>query len=1044
MFNIIAKEEAILSYWAEKGINQKVKKKNTGGKKFYFLDGPPYVSGDLHAGQMWVKTVKDITLRYRRYAGFDVWDRAGYDVHGLPIENKVEKQLHVSSKGEIESKIGVENFVKKCREYADGYMGRMDKDFIRYGISLDFSNPYLAYRNEFIETSWAITKRIFEKGAMYRGKKTTAFCIHCGTALAQGSTEVEYREAEDPSIYFLLKADRAASKPKASIPEDSYLLVWTTTPWTLPANVSVAANPDELYVLVESNSKNIILAKKRLEDVFATLNQSFVVKAEFYGRELEGFRYASPLEDKIPEQRALGRYHRVVFSGELVSMLEGSGLVHIAPGHGIEDYNIARKEKLKVFSPVDQNGEYTKEAGEYKGVHVPGEANKVIMDALDRAGVLAWRGTIRHSYPHCWRCDNKLIYIATEQWFFNIQKVKKKLIRENRKVAWHPGEAAAWHENILLNSPDWCISRQRYWGIPIPVWTCAGCGALGVIGSISELRERATDAKAVDLLTDMHRPHIDSIKLRCTSCGGEMSRVPDVMDVWFDASTTFRTCMDEENFKRMFPVDYIIEGKDQLRGWFSYLLKLSVLAYGRSPYRAVGVDGMLLDEKGMAMHKKTGNYVSLDELISKYGADTFRLWCADHTPWLDLNFNTTELNEATKLITILYNVSNLLSEYQAALGYRPKLRSRINPKRLDYEEAWILSRLESTVAESGAFYSNYEGYMAAHVLRKFITEDLSRFYLKSAKRNMLSGRRSKAKTTIDVINYVLYKAVVAISPITPFLSESIYLDRYGGKESIFLEDWPRANRRAINKTLEGEMDIVRDSITALLNCRERAGISLRVPISSAVIEVKDGSSLEVLQRLSYLIEEYVNAKRVELKVGKASRLKIIPVFSKIGPEFRGDSAEVVEALRAADVDEVVRAVQSDGHYQLHTNKGAFDIKPAHFTVTEAARADEASAFKFGSVSIDTNITKELKNEAFVREFERAVQLIRKEMGLSKVDRIRLGFEASPEHSAVIKENSARILMNTNSSKLREGIEPNAQHRVVEIGGASIKVSVSRQ
>ncbi|MCL4404815.1 isoleucine--tRNA ligase, partial [Candidatus Marsarchaeota archaeon] len=582
MLDLNANELEMLAYWKEKDVLGRLRARNKGRKPFYFLDGPPYVSGQLHPGQMWVKAVKDISLRYKRMRGYDVRDIPGYDVHGLPIENKVEKKLELKSKQDIENKIGVEEFIKQCKAFVDEGIGMMDNDFERFGITLDFANPYIPFKMPYIEAGWEMFKRISDNGLLYSDTKATLYCPHCQTSVSQGTMEAEYMQDNDPSIAVPFKVVKNSSKARISLEDGSYsLLIWTTTPWTLPANVTIAVNPKELYELAKFGDRNLIVAKKRLDAVSAMLGESAIILEEFYGSELEGMEYASPLEENVPKQKELRKYHKVVASEELVTMDDGTGLVHIAPGHGMEDYRLGKSKGLPIFSPVNGDATYNDDAGKYKGLAVPAEANKAVMDDLKAMGALLYKGSITHSYPHCWRCDSKLIFIATPQWFFNIMKVKKKLLSENSKVIWHPKEAMGWQADVLKNSPDWCISRQRYWGIPIPIWQCDKCGETAVIGSLKELREKAENPNVVEKLGDLHRPYIDAVKLKCHKCGSEMSRVKDVTDVWFDSSIAFRASIDSESdFKKLFPVDYIIEGKDQLRGWFSGLLKISVLAYG--------------------------------------------------------------------------------------------------------------------------------------------------------------------------------------------------------------------------------------------------------------------------------------------------------------------------------------------------------------------------------------------------------------------------------------------------------------------------------
>lgn len=1043
---LVPHELKVLDYWEKKGINGKVREKNRGKKKFYFLDGPPYVTGDLHPGQMWVKTVKDIFLRYKRYRGFDVRDRAGYDVHGLPIENKVEKQLGILHKKDIETKVGIEEFTRKCREYVDSFMGRMDKDYIRFGMSLNFANPYLAYRSEFIETAWEIFKRISDNGFLYKGKKTTAFCTHCETALAQGSMEVSYSETEDPSIFVAFRVDAAASRCKIAVGERTHLLIWTTTPWTLPANVSVAANPKALYVLADAGGRELIFAKQRLEAVEAGTNESLIIKEEFYGSELEGLRYVSPLEDDVPAQREMREHHRVVFSEELVSMEEGTGLVHIAPGHGLDDYNLGVKNKLPVFSPVGQGGTYTEEAGKYAGLAVPGQANTKVMHDLKALGALLGSGTIRHSYPQCWRCDTKLIYIATEQWFFDVQKCKDNLTAENSKVSWHPPEARGWLDDVIRASPDWCVSRQRYWGIPLPIWGCKNCGTTKIIGSLRELRAGELETRGGPGLEDLHRPHIDKIIVKCPNCGGGMKRVPDVLDVWFDASIAFRASMTREEFDRMFPVDYILEGKDQLRGWFSYLLKASVMAYGSAPYRHVGVDGMLLDEHGREMHKKLGNYVGLEEIAKDPGADVFRLWCADHTPWLDLNWNREELRDAGKAIMILDNISNLINEYGEAAGYK---RGGMPPlpaaDGLRAEDRWILSSMESTIEKVTACLDDYRAFDAAEAIRGFITEDFSRFYLKLAKRRMTYGDADEAGRILGISSHLLFRSLVAISPITPFIAERIYLRDYGRLESIFLEDWPVPDGKLMDKGLEAEMEVVKEAATALLGCRERAGVSLRWPIARETLEVGDDFAYSALERLSDVLESYTNAKRLELRRVSGGLAQVRPMFAKLGPDFKARAGEVAEALRVADVRELEAAIAKHGSYLLHTPGGAVEIRAEHFTVVRVVEGRDAVPFKYGTASIDEKMSRELAGEAMVREFERRVQMLRRELGLKKADPIVLGLSVQPSGAVAkaIQGDREGVMRRLNVSKMSDTIGKDGLCKKFEIEGETVNVSVEK-
>ena len=1014
-------EEDILAYWREHGIPEKVKNAKSSGKRFYFLDGPPYVTGELHPGQIWVKVVKDIFVRYRRMCGYNVHDRAGFDVHGLPIEHKVEESLKLGSKQDIEKKIGVENFVRYCREYVDSLIPKMERDYIRFGVSLDFANAYKPYNDEFIERAWGIFKEASEKGYLYSGLRPMLYCPKCETVLAQGSLEVEYADERDPSILVAFKIDSKESKPRIRLNGDAYLVIWTTTPWTLPANIAVAANPKVLYVKASIEGKSMIIAKERLDPFVAMLGESAVIEEEFYGSELEGICYIHPLEKEVPKQHGFRMHHRIILTERLVSANEGSGLVHIAPGHGFEDYAVGREHSLPVFSPVDTHSHYTDEAGKYAGLSVPEQANAMVLDDLRASGSLLNSGTLLHSYPHCWRCNTKLIYRATKQWFFSVEKMRKRLISENRKVMWHPEEAAKWQESVLEGSPDWCVSRQRYWATPLPIWICTGCGRQEVIGSKAELKDKCSDIQVFDSLKELHKPYIDSIRLKC-ECGKDMDRVDDVSDVWFDSGVAFRASLSEDEFKGLFPADFILEGKDQLRGWFSYMLKSSVMLSGKSPFRHVVIDGMLIAEDGREMHKHLGNYISIAELLKLTSADAFRLWCSSHTQWLDLQFKKEEIAEAEKTLSILYNIFNLFDEYASAAGYAEKGLTIRHKPGMAAENAWILSRLNSLIEKVTDAFEGYDVNRVNALFSGFLIEDLSRSYLKLAKKRILEGGRDEAKSSLKTINHVMYRVLLLLAPFIPFSAEHLYIEKYGKgmNESIFMEKWPKADMKMIDKALENDFKTALEAVTALLGSREKSGIKLRWPLQKATIEVNTEDAESTLMRFSGIIAEYANVKGIEIRRVDAFRKEVRPLFAKLGPEFKERSREVGDELRKADADSLLSAIESSGYYTLHTGSGPATIKPEHFTVVERLERENAAQFRHGVAYVDAKMGKELMEEALLREFERRVQLMRKELRLRKPDRIDLAYTASAELSSIIERNKGRIMKALNAKTLKHG------------------------
>jgi len=1047
MLDLNANELEILNYWKENDVLGRLRERNKGRKPFYFLDGPPYVSGDLHPGQMWVKTIKDISLRYKRMQGFDVRDMPGYDVHGLPIENKVEKKLELHSKQEIEERIGVEKFIEQCRKFVEDGIGRMDRDYERFGITLDFAHPYIPFNKSYIEAGWQMFKLINDNGLLYKDTKTTLYCPRCQTPVSQGTVEAEYATDNDPSIAVPFLVIKNSSNAKINLPDgEYYLLIWTTTPWTLPSNVAIAVNPKELYVLAKFGSKSLIVAKKRLDAVSAMLNESAIVLEEFYGAEIEDMQYANPLEEYVPKQKELRKYHRVIASEDMVTMDEGTGLVHIAPGHGLTDYNFGKANGLPIFSPVTGSAMYTEDAGKYKGLTVPLEANKVVMDDLKALGALLCKGSITHSYPHCWRCDSKLIFIATPQWFFNIGKIKNKLLSENAKVKWHPDEAMQWQADVLKNSPDWCVSRQRYWGIPLPIWECDKCNDTAIIGSVKELESHAISPNNVMKLEDLHRPYIDAIELKCPKCGGTMHRIKDVADVWFDSSIAFRASVDSESeFKRLFPVDYIIEGKDQLRGWFSGLFRISVLAYGKKPFKNVGVDGMLLSEDGREMHKKLGNYISIEDLLKLTSADAFRIWSSSHTPWLDLSFNRSEIRDSERALNILYNAANLVEEYGKLTGISPKF-GMPKAEGMENEERWIMSKTQSLILNVTKSLDNYEQHNAVNAIKDFISDDFSRFYLKVAKKKLLGDEKATQRSVMKVISYVLDTVLTLASPIIPFTSDYVAMKILkSAKESVSMRKWPKAKPELIDSELEQSFDIVKEAISALLNNRETVKIPLRWPVKSAVIETTSDEVYNTLARFTGIIGEYANAKAIDVKKVSKVGLEARPQFQKLGPDFKKDVAIIAKAIAEADAYEMQEAFNASGHYPLHTEKGIVEIRPEHVMIEEFSTDDGFKKFKYGYAKVDSETSSELESEAFIRELERRIQMERKAEGLKRSDHVKVHISTDAETAATIRSVIEQFKKDINASsvELADAIKDSLKPVPLEIMETQLRIAIEK-
>jgi isoleucyl-tRNA synthetase len=1045
MLDIKARENEIKEYWEAAGIDDLVRKKNSGGKKFYFLDGPPYVTGELAAHHIWVETIKDLVIRYRRYKGLNVHDRAGFDVHGLPTEVKVEKLLQISSKRDIEERIGIDRFVMACRDYAKGQADGAIASYIRFGSSLDFKNVYMPYENYYISSGWFIFKEIYKKKLLYKGLAPLAYCPRCETVLSAQGPEVEYEDETDPSIFVRFKIDKKRSADaRMEMKDNTYLVAWTTTPWTLPSNMAIAVNPKELYISVSSGGDHYIIAKERLDSFAQAADINVIVDSEFYGSELKGLYFISPLEKEIPIQRKYAKYHKVIMSESFVNVKEGTGLLHVAPGHGPEDFKLGKENGMPAFSPIDVHAKYTDETGIFKGLTVPGEANKAVLEKLKENGALLFEGTVRHSYPHCWRCHSKLIYRATEQWFVNVQKIKAKMLRENSKIIWHPTAAIEWFADAVNSSPDWCLSRQRYWGAPLPVWVCDSCKSMEVIGSSKELKERASLSEE---LFDLHRPYVDNVTFKCRNCEGTMKRIPDIFDVWYDSGISHTASLKPGEFERLYPADWITESRDQIRGWFSVLLRTSVAVYGKAAFKRVNIGGMIKDELGQEMHRHLGNTVSVTELLGIVSADGFRLWCASHPRWLELKLKKQELTEADSNIMTLYNIANLVREFAVLSGNDIKKVRKPSQSKLEKEEQWILSRLNTLVERTTQNLENYYIDVAVKEIKDFILEDISRFYLKFAKQRAESAGKSELKRISNLTAYVLHNTLIMSSIIIPFASEYIYRELYSENgQSIFMNSWPKPDKRRMDNLLEGDFDILKEVSNAVLYLREKTNSKLRWPLKEVKIETNNDQIIESLERTSNLLAMYANAKSIKIVPGKASSKEVRPIFQKLGPEFKENAQAVADELRKADANDVQKSIDNTGYYRLHTSKGAFDIKPEQFTISEKSRSDgHTIRYRDSEIyfEIDSELTNELKEELMGREIIRRIQIMRKEMGLTRLDKINIHISSDEATKTLIEGSREQIrkIAKIKGMEVNKSAPKDSYSKEFDILGAKIGISI---
>jgi isoleucyl-tRNA synthetase len=916
-------EEEVRSFWEKNRIPKKIQRKK--GKKFYLLDGPPYVNQVAHVGHIKTRAMKDIWVKFKSMQGFNVWLQPGFDCHGLPIENVVEKELGIKSKKDIEV-MGVKKFIEACRKKAEGTEEEWLKLYKFLGDWRGWYEPYLTFKNYYIQSAWWTVKNLFEKGMVVEGEKPTYWCPRCQTALAGYEVTDSYAEVKDPYIYV-----KFPIKGKSN----EFIIIATTTPWTLISNVAIAVHPEEYYVRAKVGKEVYILSEKTVEKVLKQLCKlDYEIESKFLGKELEGIKY-SPVLD-VPVQEKLEKNesaHRIILSipvlksksykhgviekakemkeefFDFVVAGEGSGCVHCAPGHGPEDYYVGQHYNLPSVSPVDDEGKLTNDAGEFRGMFVK-DADKKIIEKLKKKKLLLYFDWITHSYPLCWRCKSILIYRLTKQWFFSVDVIKDKMLKENEKVRWLPGFARESFRKWLSDAVDWCISRQRYWGIPLPIWICEKCGKREVVGSVEELKEKAREKLPKNL--DLHKHFVDKITLTCKNCNSIMRRVPDIMDVWFDSGIAPWASLgypfkNKEVFEQIWPCDLVCESQDQIRGWFYSLMFCGVAAFGISPYKAVAMMGWVLDEKGEKMSKSLGNVIWAQEALEKLGADILRLYlCWEVAPWEVQKFSFKTAEEIRRTLNILWNSYSFFTTY-CTEDFKPNF-SNLLP-----EDKWLLSRLNSLIEDVTKGYENFEFHKVARMLVDFITNDLSRFYIKLVRDRVWVSKNDESKVSaLSALYETLVKISKLLAPITPYISEEIYQNLVLGLDpkspcSVHLTSWPEVDKAMIDKNLEEGFKVIKKIIDASNSARQLAKMRLRWPIKRLVVITKEKKVQEIVEKFAGILSKACNAKLV-----LASEEELKGDFSKAEFDFGFvlvDKERDEEMKKEAMIRELIRKIQ---------------------------------------------------------------------------------------------------------------------------------------
>ncbi len=852
-FDLPEIEERILSYWKDNSIYRKRKDASSGKPRFTFIDGPPYPTGAIHLGTAWNKTMKDSLLRYKSMNGFSVNDTPGYDMHGLPVELKVEKELGMKSKKQIES-YGVGNFVNYCRNYAKKNLAIMNEQFIRLGVWMDWDSPYMTIENYYVEGVWWGIKQAYLNGHLANGPKVLTACPRCETALAKH--EQEYAKITEKSVYV---------KFPVVGKEKTFILIWTTTPWTIPTNMGVMVNPEFDYSFVKSDGETFVLASELVLKLFKDAEHS--VEKTVKGSELKGMKYSHPLLEQVPIQKKFAekeKNHSIILSSEFVHLDAGTGCVHTAPGTGPEDFLFGQKEGLDIFCPIKLSGAFTDEAGKYAGMFAKKDADSEIVSDLESQGLLFSTESFTHEYPICWRCKTPLIFLATNQWFFSTEGLREKMRDANKGVKWVPDWAgSSWFDSWLSSLQDWCISRQRYWGVPLPIWKCGYCGEIEIIGSAEELPGKPED---------LHRPWIDEIKIDCKGCKrAKMERVPDIFDVWGDSGSASWASqrfpgVNKNVLNETYPADFIIEGKDQIRGWFNSLMSLGILATGKAPYKVVYMHGFVNDELGRKFSKSLGNFVSPEEVIPKYGAESLRLFFVSAArAGEDMSYSDRHVREAFNNLRIFYNIYSFAHSYMKMDGFSPG-QGLSSGKKI--EDRWILSRLNSTIKKMSDSFDQYRLEETSEALQKFFVNDLSRTYVKLARERTWPGAEKEDKlSAYETLYEVLSKLLSISAPIVPMLSEEIYQGfrkdfEKGLPESVHFVPWPKADEGKIDQDLENSVFYSQKIIEGILAARNSAGIKLRYPIGKAVVVSKEASFSSAVTLAGSIIERLSNCKQV--------------------------------------------------------------------------------------------------------------------------------------------------------------------------------------
>ncbi|MCP1357334.1 isoleucine--tRNA ligase [Aneurinibacillus migulanus] len=1010
----VEREQRVHERWQEQDTFQKSIQNREGKPTFVFYEGPPTANGLPHVGHVFGRTIKDVVARYKTMTGYQVLRKAGWDTHGLPVELGVEKQLGISGKHEIEN-YGVEAFIAKCKESVFTYEKQW-RDFTeKIGYWVDMENPYITLDNSYIESVWNILGTLHEKGLLYKGHRVSPYCPSCQTSLSSHEVAQGYKNVKDITVTVKFKIkDR----------ENEYFLGWTTTPWTLPANVALAVHPDMEYVRVKEGGNVYIVAKALVEKV---LQQGYHVLSQHKGRELAGLSYV-PVFEFVQVEKG----HQVV-TAEYVTEQSGTGIVHIAPAYGEEDYKVIRENGFSFVNVVDGKGQYTSDVPPFQGRFVK-DCDIDIVRYLAAKGLLYHKEKHEHSYPHCWRCDAPLLYYANESWFIQTTALKEQFLQNNEGVTWYPHHIKHGRfGNFLENMVDWNISRNRYWGTPLNIWQCENCDHKYAPKSIQELKSHASHD--IGETIELHKPYVDEVKLCCSECGGTMTRTPEVIDVWFDSGSMpfaqyHYPFENKERFEKQFPADVVIEGIDQTRGWFYSLLAVSTLFTGKAPYKRVLSLGHILDENGQKMSKSKGNALDPVDLIQKFGADALR-WAllADSAPWNPKRFSERVVQEAkSKVIDTVVNVYAFYVLYANLDSYRPDKAYKVKQTALD---EWILSRLHSTVKQVKQSMEDYQFTNAVREIAAFV-EELSNWYVRRSRDRFWSQGMSEEKASAyTTLHEVIVKTSQLLAPFTPFVAEDIYSTLEGG--SVHLTDYPEYDESKINEKLEKEMDAVLQVVELGRSIRNTTSLKVKQPLASLSLIVNKDEKME-WESYSDIVKDELNVKVFQVKQNDESFVsyKVKLDFQKAGPKLGKHTNSVNQWLQSLTNTKAKEFVEK-GEERFQTPIGDTLTITKEEVLIEKVPKDGFAVATNGSytVVLDTTLTEELIQEGLARELLRAIQEYRKKLNLPVNLRIDMEMSMDKEMEQVVTRYAGLLQENLlmNSLHLCDEVETGEQLKV---------------